>query len=146
MGRAGREPAEDLKRRITAACREVGLEVAKAQMGLLKDHATRFVMVCASLPAWPHELPMVTVQSWVTTTGDTSPLEIFCQATDAQEDPLTCALTKPLMHGRKDVALNCLVTELQETLVERAQVLRALARGEEPPFHFDETVWELPEF
>ena len=144
MNRAGREPAEDLKRRLSAACREVGLEVSKAQMALLKDHATRFVMVCASLPGWTHELPMITVQTWVKTSGDTSPIEIFCQATKVEEDPLECAFTKPLMHGRKKVAMDCLVTELQETLVERAQVLRALARGEKPPFRFDETVWDLP--
>ncbi len=144
MTRAGREPTEDLKRRIVDACRQAGLLVSKAQMRLLEGHGSRFVMVCASLPGWLHEIPMVTVQTWVKISGEASPIEIFCQATKAEEDPLGSALTAPLMHGRKQIVLNCLADSLRETLVERAQVLRALSRGESPPFTFDETVWEAP--
>ncbi len=80
MMRAGREPAEDVKRRLVAACQEVGLEVRKAQMCLLKDRETRFVMVCACLPEWQHEIPMLSVQTWVSTSGELSPAEIHCQA------------------------------------------------------------------
>ena len=145
MTRAGREPAEDMKRRLAAACRDVGLEVSKAQMALLRDRAARFVMVCASLPGWLHETPMVTVQTWVTTSGETSPIEIFCQANRTEEDPLEVAFTTPLMQGRKNVPLDHLVDHLQQTLVERAQVLRALDRGETAPFTFDDTVWDLPQ-
>ena len=145
MTRAGREPAEDMKRRLAAACRDVGLEVSKAQMGLLNDRAARFVMVCASLPGWPHEIPMVTVQTWVTTSGETSPIEIFCQANTVDGDPLATVFTAPSLQGRKQVPLECLVDQLRETLVERAQVLRALARGETAPFTFRDTVWDLPQ-
>ncbi len=37
MTRAGREPAEDVKRRLEAACEEVGLAVAYATMHLLPN-------------------------------------------------------------------------------------------------------------
>ena len=112
MTRAGREPAEDLKRRLAAACREVGLEVTKAQTRLMREHRARFVVVCASLPGWRHEIPMVTDQTWVKTTGEISPVEVFCQATDVEEDPLTSTFTKPLMHGRKILAVDSVVAEL----------------------------------
>ena len=48
MTRAGREPAEDLKRRLVAACQEVGLGVTSANMHLLREAATRIVHVGAA--------------------------------------------------------------------------------------------------
>ncbi len=46
MSRAGREPAEDVKRRFVAACQEVGLVVENANMHLMKDQ-TAFARACA---------------------------------------------------------------------------------------------------
>jgi hypothetical protein len=37
MTRAGREPVEDVKRRLVAACQEVGLVVKTATMHLSKE-------------------------------------------------------------------------------------------------------------
>ena len=146
MRRAGREPAEDVKRRLVAACQEAGLEVSEGCFRLLKDLRVRFVMVCASLPGWPHEIPMVTIQTWVSTSGETFPIQIYCQATKPEKDPEMNVFATPLMDGRKSVSPGSLVENLQETLLERAQVLRALDHGEIPPFAFDETVWDLPSF
>ncbi len=144
MRRAGREPTEDVKRRLVVVCQEAGLEVSEGCFRLLKDRPVRFIMVCASLPGWPHEIPMVTIQTWVSTSGEAFPVEIYCQATKPEEDPQMNVFATPLMHGRKNVSYDCLIGELQETLVERARVLRALARGETPPFTFGETVWDFP--
>jgi len=49
MSRAGREPAEDIKRRIVAACQEVGLAIRSARMYLCDDD-TRIIYVYASPP------------------------------------------------------------------------------------------------
>ena len=89
---------------------------------------------------------MVTVQTWVSTSGEIFPVQIYCQAIKPEENPKMMVFATSLMHGRKNVSFDCLIEQLQETLVEHAQVLRALARGETPPFAFDETVWDLPSF
>jgi hypothetical protein len=91
-------------------------------------------------------MPKVTVQTWVSTSGVIFPIQIYCQATKAEEDPGMNVFIVPLMHGRKYVSYDCLIEELQETLIERARVLRGLARGETPPFDFDETVSDLLSF
>ena len=63
MSRAGREPAEDVKRRLVAACQEVGLMIGNANMHLIKEAGARVIHVGASLPGWPHDTPMMSVSS-----------------------------------------------------------------------------------
>ena len=50
----------------------------------------------------------------------------------------------PTMRGRKDVSRDALVEQIQETLVEREQVLLNLQRGEQPPFEFEQAIWKPP--
>ena len=50
MSRAGREPAEDVKRRFVAACQEVGLTVTRARMHLMKDIKARLIVTEAVIP------------------------------------------------------------------------------------------------
>ena len=50
MSRAGREPTEDVKRHLVAACKEVGLAVSSARMHLIKDAGIRMVYVETSPP------------------------------------------------------------------------------------------------
>ncbi len=69
MTRAGREPAEDVKRRLVAACQEVGLVVKSATMHLSKTAAARLIHVDASLPEWPHEVGMLSVMASVSIGG-----------------------------------------------------------------------------
>ena len=47
MTRAGREPAEDVKRSLVAACQEVGLMATTATMRLLSSGGTRMIYVVA---------------------------------------------------------------------------------------------------
>ena len=54
MSRAGREPAEDVKRRLAAACQEAGLYVSSANMILLKEKEARLINVAAGPEHWPH--------------------------------------------------------------------------------------------
>ena len=61
MTRAGREPAEELKRRLVAACQEVGLTVASARMYLVKDAGACVVHVEGKVAGWPHETPTLSI-------------------------------------------------------------------------------------
>ena len=44
MSRAGREPAEDVKRRIASACKDAGLRIATARMYLRKNRGDRVIV------------------------------------------------------------------------------------------------------
>ena len=69
MTRAGREPAEDVKRRLSAACQEVGLTVANATMHLMSEAGARLIHVGASFSGWPYETPTISVMAAVYVTG-----------------------------------------------------------------------------
>ena len=69
MSRAGREPAEDVKRRLVAGCQEVGLEVASARMYLVKEHGVRLIHVAASIEGWPHEDSVLSLMARMMVSG-----------------------------------------------------------------------------
>ncbi len=126
MSRAGREPAEDVKRRLVAGCQEVGLEVASARMYLLKEHGVRVIHVAASAEDWPHENSMLSVMARVMVSGQwDETVDIRCCATE--DDPI--GMSGPWMKGRSHVPLASLVEELRTTLQEREQVIAAMKCG-----------------
>ena len=69
MSRAGREPAEDVKRRLVAVCQEVGLVIESANMHLMKDQGVRLIYVGASISDWPDETPMLSLMANVGING-----------------------------------------------------------------------------
>ena len=126
MTRAGREPAEDVKRRLVAACQEVGLVVKSATMHLHKDLGSRLVHADASLPEWPHEIGMLSVMAVVGVDGSwPETVDIRCIA--SRENPTT--VFGPWMQGRGRVPFGDLIKELQATLAERKQVMAMAACG-----------------
>jgi hypothetical protein len=139
MTRAGREPAEDLKRRFVAACQEVGLTVASANMHLIREAQRRIVLVQASLPDWPHESSMLTVMASIPVTGDW-PKFVDIRCTGSEDDPLR--MNCPWMRGRDKVPIEQLISELRETLHEREQVITAAKSGKPGPYRFERTVWQ----
>jgi hypothetical protein len=139
MSRAGREPAEDLKRRLVAACEEVGLEVVSARMHLMKELATRLLHVEAVVPGWPHNTPTLSIIANVPTSGrwpDT--VDIRCVGTD--QDPVS--LKGPWMKGRSAVPLRELIGQLRDTLQERQLVIAAVKAGVPGPYRFEQSVWD----
>ncbi len=137
MTRAGREPAEDVKRRLVVACQEVGLLVEDASMHLLKDHNKRFIHVGASPKEWPHETPMVSVMTAVPVRGQwPESVDIRCNASDEND------LSGPWMRGRNEVLFSELIDQLLETLDERVQVLALIQSGTPPPYVFARAVWD----
>lgn len=143
MSRAGREPAEDVKRRIASACKAAGLEVATARMYLRKHQADRVILVAASPPDWSCARPMLMVLTTVGTNGDSSGMvDIRCST--SEDDSVVNFWDNPIMRGRNAVAMADLVRELLETVEEREQVVAAMRLGIEGPYAFEHTLWKKP--
>lgn len=145
MSRAGREPTEDVKRHLVAACKEVGLAVASARMHLVKEAGVRVVYAEASPEDWQHETSMLCVLATVPVTGEWPEfVDIRCSATE--EDPVMSIFTSPHMKGRGRVPLPELVEQLRETLDEREKVVAAAKLGVTGPYRFERSVWERLDF
>ena len=137
MTRAGREPAEDVKRRLVAACQEVGLVVENANMHLLKEHSQRIVHVGASPTEWTHKTPMISVMATVPVSGQwPESVDIRCNASDAND------MHGPWMRGRNQVPFTEMIDQLRETLNERTQVLALVQSDTPPPYLFARAVWD----
>jgi hypothetical protein len=140
MSRAGREPAEDVKRRFVAACQEVGLDIQSANMIRDQDDGSRLILVGAIPSGWVDDTPMLTLMTSVSSSGDwTRTVDVRCVATD--KNPATAQA--PWMQGRGAVPLEELIEQLRETLAEREQVLAAVKAGKCGPFEFQRSVWKV---
>ncbi len=138
MSRAGREPAEDIKRRLVAACQEVGLTITNANMHLVKEAASRVIYVGASIAGRPYDT-RISLMAIIPVTGQWPEfVDIRCSATE--QDPVR--LDGPWMKGRDSVPLNDLIAQLRETLQEREQVIAAIKTGVPGPYKFQRSVWE----
>ncbi len=139
MSRAGREPAEDVKRRFVTACQEVGLVVENANMHLMKDQGVRLIHVAASIADWPQETPMLSVMAQVGIQGQwPETVDIRCTAATGE----TIGLSSPWMKGRGEVPFQQLIDQLGETLKEREEVIAMVAEGVSGPYVFEQSVWE----
>jgi len=139
MSRAGREPAEDVKRRLVAACEEVGLTIVSARMHLIKKAGVRVVHVEGKIADWSHEIPTLSIMTSVKETGDwPESVDIRCVGTD--EDP--AKLSGPWMKGRNEIAFAELIEQLQETLKEREMVVASGKAGIAGPYRFARSIWE----
>ena len=139
MSRAGREPAEDVKRRLVAACQEVGLVVKTATMHLSKEFGERLVHVDAAPPDWPHDTGMLSVMTQVGVSGEwPTTIDIRCIA--SRENP--ASVLGPWMKGRDKVPFQRLIEELQATLNEREQVIEMAGSGVAGPYVFEKSVWK----
>lgn len=138
MTRAGREPAEDVKRRLVAACREAGLEVKSARMHLLKEHSTRLIHVEASPPEWSHEAELVSLMTYVSTNGSW-PDRVKVSCAPAADNPMN--LAAPLMR-REPVRFSEVAEHLKETTEEHDIVISMVKDGMPEPYVFKRSVWK----
>lgn len=144
MTRAGREPAEDAKRRIVAACRDADLKVLSARSYLRDDQGDRVIHVCASAPERPFEPVSISIMTAVTLKGDwTRMLDIRCAACEKDSDPPR-VWDVPVMRGRGSVPLGGLTEALRKTAEEQEQVVAALKLGIDGPYTFEDSIWEIP--
>lgn len=140
MRRAGREPAEDVKRRLVAACQEVGLAIQSANMVRQPHDGSRAILVGAIPDGWTFDTPMLALTAEVSARGDwTRTVDVRCVATDDDTHPGN----SPWMQGRGEVPLGELIEQLRETLAERDQVLSAVKQGNLGPFVFERSVWKI---
>ena len=86
MTRAGKEPAEDVKRAIRRAIELAGLKVHDLRMFKSTAVDGRIVVGAASPAGWPHEPPAIGLNALVGFDGAIGEIEIRCAATDG--DPL----------------------------------------------------------
>lgn len=143
MSRAGREPAEDVKRRIIAACEAAGLRVSTARMYLRKLQRDRILLVAASPTGWTLDRPMVTILTSVSVTGEWSgQVDVRCSAN--QNESVMKFWDIPVMQGRNTVPMEDLPRQLCETVEEREQVVAAIRLGVSGPYTFSKTRWQKP--
>lgn len=139
MTRAGREPAEDVKRRLVAACQEVGLAIQNANMIRQPNDGSRTILVGATPDGWPFDTPMLSLMAEVSAGGDwTRTVDIRCTASDGETHPGNA----PWMQGRSAVPLGELIEQLREALAEREQVVAAVKQGIRGPYEFKRSVWK----
>lgn len=143
MSRAGREPAEDIKRRLVHICREAGLKVTTARMYLRKDQGDRLVLIGATRCNARDERWIVSIITPVSTCGEWSG-EVDIRCSISPEELLTQARCGLVMRGRGAVPFEDLARQLRDTLEEREQVMAALNLGVEGPYTFRRTRWECP--
>jgi hypothetical protein len=141
MTRAGREPAEDAMRRITAACEAAGLVVGEQMNRRVPGRRMRVLLVSASPAGWPHETSMIGIEGVMDLSGNVRQLKICCAATN--QDPRSAIFSAPRITDA-DVALDELPHALRAIQREREQVLELLADGKKPPFPRLHWKWVSP--
>jgi hypothetical protein len=139
MTRAGREPAEDVKRAFRRAIEFAGLKLHEVRMHKM-DHIQGRVIHGAACPEdWPHDLPAIELLTTVRFDGTVDDVQIRCGASDGH--PVTEAFGAPHVQW-----CFCDLADLPMTLKEvwaaRREVVARLARGEAPPIFDGKWTWE----
>lgn len=140
MTRAGREPTEDVKRRLGTACHEAGLRVMLSRFSLSPSRDCRCIVVAAAIKNPLHKWPTVEIVTHVKTSGDVGEVEVRCQASD--EEPMRAMYTAPTLRDCT-VPLDQLPETLKAVLAERQTVINLMGDGEKPPFQI-RWRWAVP--
>jgi len=69
MNRAGREPADDVKKRIIAACRDAESKLWSATMRLRHEHTDRLIQIDGSMPERAFQQSVIDTKGTVGTNG-----------------------------------------------------------------------------
>lgn len=143
MSRAGREPAEDIKRRLVHICRQAGLKVTTARMYLRAEQDDRLVLIGATRPEGCDDRWIVSIITAISTCGEWSG-EVDIRCSINPEELLTESNSRLVMRGRGAVPFEDLARQLRDTLEEREQVMAAINLGVEGPYTFRRARWECP--
>ena len=140
MTRAGKEPAEDVKRAIRRAIELAGLEVAELRMFKSTRLDGRIVVGAASPAGWPHDPPAIGLRAVVGFDGSIGEIEIRCAATDG--DPVMEMFNAPYIQ-QCNCRLANLSTTLKEVWVVRREVIARLRAGESAPIFDGKWKWAI---
>jgi hypothetical protein len=140
LTRAGKEPAEDVKRAIRRAVELAGLEMREVRMFKSSELDGRIVLGAASPAGWPHELPAISLLAVVGFDGSIGEIDIRCAASDG--DPLMETYSAPHVQ-RCHCRLPDLPTTLKEVWVARREVIARLEAGEAEPIFDGKWNWAI---
>ncbi len=140
MTRAGKEPAEDVKRAIRRAIELAGLQVREIRMSKIREMESRAIRAAASPAGWPHELPAVGLHTMVGFDGSIGEIDIRCAATDGC--PLLEMLTAPHLQ-QCCCSLSELTTTLKEVWIARRDVIERMKLGEADPIFAGRWNWAI---
>jgi hypothetical protein len=126
MNRAGKEPAEDVKRRLISVCTELGYE-SKGMIHLMGDK--RVVSVDASA---------FNLMTFVPVSGEWPDTVSIRSGTPV-------GINGPWLQGRLQIPFPDLISELRDTLDEREKVIAAMKCGVAGPYRFERSVWSIAE-
>ncbi len=145
MSRAGREPAEDVKRRMAQACRAAGLRVRVARMYLDPAQRQRLIMVGASPMGYAPEEWLISLFAMVGVDGNWSGTVDVRSGVDLAGEGNGRGLL--FLRGRHRVPLEDLADAIAETVEEHGQVEAAVLLGVKGPYEFASTTWvPMPSF
>ena len=140
MTRAGREPAEDVKRAIRRAIEFAGLEVSEVRMFKTEGLHGRMVHAGASPAGWPYETPAVSFMVVVRFDGTVGEVDIRCAASDG--DPLMNLYIAPNLQ-KCSCQLDDLPATLKEVWVSRREVIARMKAGEAEPIFDGRWTWAV---
>jgi hypothetical protein len=138
--RAGKEPAEDVKRAIRRAIEFAGLEVREVRMFKPEGLNGRVVLGGASPAGWSYEIPAIACMVVVGFDGAVGEVDILCSASDG--DPLMNLYTAPNLQKCR-CRLDDLPATLKEVWVSRREVIARMAAGEREPIFDGRWTWAI---
>jgi len=142
LTRAGKEPAEDVKRAFRQAIKFAGLRVHGVRMYKSPEANGRLIHGAAEPDGWPHDLPTVELIATVGFDGGVSEVQIRCSATDG--DPVMTAFSAPTLRDCS-CGLEALPTTLKAVWVSRREVMAMVESGEAPPYFDGQWTWKPPD-
>lgn len=140
QNRAGREVAEDAKRAVRRAFEYVGLEPHEVRMFMTRDKKARFIIGGANPQGWIHDIPALSVEFWVTTTGNITPVKVFCEA--SEDDPTTSMALGVLAVKGCLCQLDALSETLKGVWADRQELVAKQKAGEQIRSFTGKFQWE----
>ena len=142
MTRAGKEPAEDVKRAFRRAIELAGLKAHRVEMFKAEGSRGRIIMGSANPEGWPHNCPAIEMSTLVEFSGEVGRVVIRGAATD--EDHLLSAFS-----ARTVRACSCALEDLPATLkavwAERRLIIDLVKQGKLTSAFVGRWTWEAPE-
>ena len=142
MTRAGKEPAEDVKRAFRRAIEMVGLKAHRVEMFKTEGPSGRIVMDSANPEGWPHECPAISMSTLVNFSGEVGRVDIRCAATD--EDHLVVGFSARTVRNCS-CDLKNLPATLKAVWAERQIIVDLVKQGKLTSTFVGRWTWEAPD-
>jgi hypothetical protein len=142
MTRAGKEPAEDVKRAFRRAIELAGLKVHRVEMFKTEGFTGRIILGSANPEGWPHKCPAMEMSTLVGFGGEIGRVDIRCAATD--EDHLVSGFSARTVRN-----CSCELKDLPVTLkavwAERQAIVDLVKQGKLTSAFVGHWTWEAPD-